>query len=256
MDRSLCIDLIHRTRSILNAIQTTTQNSRGKFTDRELGEVFCRTITGDIEKLDLLLNGFLNYIKSTSPVIRRDTVNILIDEAVKKNQIRLEERKIRVFKKFERELPETIVPDIQMMFILDSLIQYAAVSMPSGSGIEIVTRSSDHLPEPGEGHQFPGRRSKHVEVVVTFTDYQKLREQRAGAYGVSRPQKNEELDLLLRLVRATVERNQGTIEFEADETKAARSVVLKMLTERRKEVHYPLVDEDSSPFDRNPYVKG
>ena len=36
-----------------------------------------------------------------------------------------------MFKKFDMDLPETIVPDEQLRFILDSLLQYTIALMPS-----------------------------------------------------------------------------------------------------------------------------
>jgi len=252
MDRSLCMDLIHRTKSILESIQNLTERSRERFADREFGEDFCKTISGDIEKIELLLNGFRNYIKSTTPVIKKDTVNTLVEEVVKKHQIRLEERKIRILKKFEKELPETIVSDEQMIFILDSVLQYATSSLSPGGGIEILTRSFDHQVRTGEGQSFLRDKGKHVEISFAFTDYQNRSEQRAKAYdGLTLPQKERALDLLLRLVLAVVERNQGTMEFETDEEKAKRSLVLKLPAERRKSVHYQLIDEQFSAFDRS-----
>jgi len=251
MDRSLCMDLIHRTRILLDSIRSGVMDSRDKFADRDYGAGFCKTVTDDVEKIDLLLNGFLNYIKSTTPVIKKGTVNALIEETVKRHQALFEERKIRVFKKFERELPETIVPDEQMIFILDSVLQYAAATLSSGSGIEILTRSFDHLAEGVEAQPSLREKSKHLEVAFAFMDYQKRSEERVKAYGLSLPQREGLVDLLLRLVLAIVERNSGTMEFESDQAKAKRSLVLRLPVERRTAIHYELIDEQFSPFDRN-----
>jgi len=251
MDRSLCIDLIHRTKSVLEAIQSQAQDSREKFSDRESGDSYCRVVMEEIEKIELLLNGFLNYIKSTTPVVKRNTVNTLIEEALKKHQPQLDERKIRIFRKFEKGLPETIVPDEQMIFILDTVLQYATASLSSGSNLEISTRSSDHVSEDAEGQSVLRKAGKHLDISFSFTDYQRRSEQRVKAYGLSFPQREGLLDLLLRLVLAIVERNQGTMEFETDQAKTKRSLVLKLPAERRTAVHYALIDEQFSPSDRD-----
>ncbi|MGD0886888.1 MAG: hypothetical protein ABSA46_18760 [Thermodesulfovibrionales bacterium] len=247
------MDLIHRTKSILDSIQNLTERSREKFADRESGEDFCKSITDDIQKIELLLNGFLNYIKSTTPVIKKDTVNTLVEEVMKTHRIRLEERKIRIHNNLEKELPETIVSDEQMIFILDSVLQYATSSLSSGGAIEILTRSFDHQVQTGEGQSFLRERGKRVEIAFTFTDYQNRSEQPVKAYeGLSLPQKERALDLLLRLVLAVVERNQGTMQFETDGAKEKRSLVLKLPAERRRSVHYQLIDEQYPAFDRSP----
>ncbi|MGD1076289.1 MAG: hypothetical protein ABR903_09495 [Thermodesulfovibrionales bacterium] len=213
-------------------------------------------MSGDIEKIELLLNGFRNYIKSTTPVIKKDTVNTLVEKVVKTHQVRLQERKIRIHNKLEKELPETIVSDEQMLFILDSVLQYATSSLPSGGAIEIFTRSFDHQVPTGEGQSFLREKGKRVEIAFTLTDYQKSSEQRAKAYdGLSLPQKERTLDLLLRLVLTVVERNQGTMEFETDEAKAKRSLVLNLPADRRRSVHYQLIDEQYSAVDRSPLLQ-
>ena len=238
MDRSLCIDLIHRTRSILNAIQTTTQSSRGKFMDRELGEAFYTTVTGDIEKIDLLLNGFLNYIKSTSPVIRRDTVNILIDEAAKKNQIRLEERKIRVFKKFEKDLPETIVHEEQLKYILNTLIQYAIPSIPPNGSMGLLTKSLRSSLRAAVGQKASQEDGIYVEILIVFTGYRKPIEQFENILGIPALQKEEAMELELRLIRDIIRKNQGMMKFEVNERKPRTLISLKFPIERRKLVYY------------------
>ena len=83
MERSLFIELIHRTKGILDTIIKLTQLSRGKFGDREFGEFFYKAITKDIEKHNLLLNTFLKYIELTTPIPKRDTINKLYRRGVK-----------------------------------------------------------------------------------------------------------------------------------------------------------------------------
>jgi len=56
------IQIIHKT---LGSIRNYTQLSRGKFSDREFGEYFYRAVTEDVEKIDMVLNGLINYIKLT-----------------------------------------------------------------------------------------------------------------------------------------------------------------------------------------------
>ncbi len=236
-DRSLFIELVHRTKSLLDSIADHARLSREKFIEKEFGESFFKNVAGDIEKIDLLLNGFLNYIKSTTPVIKKDTVNTLLDEVLKKHHPRLEERKIRIVKKCEKELPETIVPDEQMTFILDSVLHYAMASISSGGNIEFLTKSFAPLKAIGENL------ARNVEIMVAFTGYQKRSEQLTKESGLPLPHSEPGLNLLLRLVYAIVQENQGTMEYEADERKEKRLIFLKFPVERRKAVQYQPVDE-------------
>jgi len=238
MEGSLLIELIHYTKNTLDSIKKFTELARGKFSDEEFGKFFYRMITKDIEKNDLVLNSFLNYIKATTPIRKRGTVNILIEEVLKKHQVRLEEEKTKIFRNFEKDLPETTVPDEQLRFILDSVLQYAMTSMPPNGCIEFLTKSFA-LQKEMEGDQaFSKKNGRYIEILVAFTYYKKPMEQFGKELETPVPQKEVEPDLMLRLVDDIVDRNQGTIKVEFDETKAKRFISLKFPIERRKVVHY------------------
>jgi nitrogen fixation/metabolism regulation signal transduction histidine kinase len=237
MDRSLLIGLVHRTKGILGSIEELARLSREKFIDREFADSFYKEVTADIAKIDLLMDGFMNFIKSTTPVLKKDTVNTLIDEALKKHQDRVGEKKIRILKRFEKELPETIVPDEQMTFILDSVLQYAVASVPPGGIIEFLTRSLASLKTMGED------RPRNIEIMVSFTRFQKPGERLTKELEAYPAQKEAGLDLLLQLVYVIVQENQGTMEHEAGERKERSSIVLKFPAERRRATRYQPVYE-------------
>jgi len=231
MERSLLIELIHHTKSTLDSIKKFTQLSRGKFSDKEFGEFFYQMITKDIEKNDLVLNSFLNYIKATTPIRKKGTVHNLIEEVLKKHQARLEEYKAKILRNFEKDLPETIVPDEQLGFILDAVLQYVMASIPPDGSIEFLTKSFVLQKETREDQAFFKKNGKYIEILVAFTYFKEPKEQPV-------PQKEVVPDLMLRLVGDIVERNQGMIKFELDETKAKRFISLKFPIERRNVVHY------------------
>ena len=237
MEWSLFIELIHHTKSTLDSIKKYTQLSRGKFSDKEFGEFFYRMITKEIEKNDLLVNSFLNYIKVTTPIRKKGTVNTLIEEVLKKNQVRLEENKTKIFRNLEKDLPETIVPDEQLRFILDSILQYAMASMRSDGNIEFLTKSSALQKESSEEAVFEKDR-KYIEILVAFTSYKKPMEKPMQELRTPTPKEEFVSEALLRLVDATVKMNQGVTRLEVDETKAQKSVFLKLPVERRKVVFY------------------
>jgi hypothetical protein len=231
MERSLLFELIHHTKSTLDSIKKFTQLSRGKFSDKEFGELFYQMITKDIEKNDLLLNSFLNYIKATTPIRKKGTVHNLIEEVLKKHQVRLEENKTKILKDLEKDLPETIVPDEQFRFILDSILQYAMASIPPDGSIEFLTKSFVLQKETREDQAFFKKNGKYIEILVVLPYYKEPKEQPV-------PQKEVVPDLILRLVHDMVERNEGMIKFELDETKAKKFISLKFPVERRSVFRY------------------
>ncbi|OGP86821.1 MAG: hypothetical protein A2156_13035 [Deltaproteobacteria bacterium RBG_16_48_10] len=238
MERPLFIELIHRTKSILGTIDKLAQLSRGKFSDREFGDFFYKAVTKDIEKHNLLLNTFSKYIESTTPILKRDTVNRLIEEVLKKHQVRLEEKKTKIFKKFEKDLPETMAPDEQLKFILDSLLQYAMALMPADGNIEVLTQS---VLVPGEAlkdQESFKKNGKYIEIIIAYTGYKTPMEQSGKGLGVPSPQEDVSSDLVYRLVDMIAKKNQGTIKYEVDERESKYKISLQLPVERRKAVFY------------------
>jgi hypothetical protein len=231
MEQSLFIELIHRTKGVFNTINKLTQLSREKFGDREFREFFYKTISNDIEENSLLLNTFVQYIESTTSIPKKDTIVKLFDEVLKRHQVRLEERRIKILKTFEGDLPETIVPDEQLKFIFDSLLQFVIVLMPSGGNVEFLAKSVA-LPGSYIDKKFSTSNGECIAIVLTFTNHKT-------------PRASEEVlsDLVYRLVEMIVQRNHGKMNFEVAEKGSKNTITLKVPIERRKVVHYRLTNE-------------
>lgn len=231
MEQSLFIELIHRTKGVFNTINKLTQLSREKFGDKEFREYFYKTINKDIEENNLLLNTFLQYIESTTPIPKKDTLVTLFEEVLKRHQVRLEERGIKILKTVEGDLPETIVPDEQLKFIFDSLLQCVIVLMPSGGNMEFLAKSVA-LPGSFMDKTFSTSHGKCLAIVLTFTH-------------PKTPRASEEVlsDLVYRLVEEIVQGNHGKMNVEVDEKGSKHTITLKVPIERRKGVHYRLAKE-------------
>jgi light-regulated signal transduction histidine kinase (bacteriophytochrome) len=232
---SFFIDLIHRIKNTLGTIRDYTKISRGKFSDKEFGEYFYRAVTEDVEKIDMVLDGLINYIKLNTPIRKTDTVHHLIEEVLKKHQAKLEEKGIKLFKRFEKDLPETIVPDEQLRYILSSVFQYALANISPNLNMGLITRSFVLEKEVGEGPPLFQKDGRYIEISVVFMGYKKTAEQGVGTTTL---QKEEPLDLILRFVKEVVQRNQGMMKIEGDEKKAKTFVSLRFPVERRKVVYY------------------
>jgi light-regulated signal transduction histidine kinase (bacteriophytochrome) len=232
---SFFIELIERIKNTLSSIKGYAQLSRGKFSDREFGDYFYRAVTGDVEKMDMVLNGLVNYVKLNTPIQKTDTVHHFIEEVLRKHQAKLDEKGIKLFKKFEKGLPETIVPDEQLRYILSSVLQYAIGSMPSNGSIGLSTRSLIVEKEVGQDLVLFQKDSRYIEISVVLVGYRKPTEQGMGAQTL---RKEEPLDLILRFVKEVVQRNQGMMRIEADEKKAKTFIFLRLPVERRKVVYY------------------
>ncbi len=229
------IDLVHVVKNTLDSIRNYTQLSRGRFSDKEFGEYFYRAVTEDIEKIDIVLNGLISYIKLNTPIPKADTVHHLIEEALKKHQGKLDEKGVKLFKRFEKDLPETIVPDEQLRYILTSILQYVLANLSPNLSMGLSTRTFVLEKEAGGTMDLPKKDSRYIEISVVFMGYKKPVEQGMRNLAL---QKEEPLDLILRFVKEVVQRNRGIMRVEMEEKKARTYILLRFPVERRKVVYY------------------
>jgi len=226
-------------RSALSFIQDVTELSRGKFIDKEFGNFFCRFVAKEIQISDLLLASLLRYIKTRTPVEKTNTIHTLIEQALLKYRAQLEEKNIKTADTFEENLPETIVPDEQLKYILNSVLLYAVVSTPPSGSIEFLTKSSGLQRRTVGGEAFFVKAGRYVEIRTVFSRVARPAGwSSAATEGNLSLQKNIGFDLLLRLTKEVVLRNQGVMEFEIDEENARTIVSLRFPVERRKIFSY------------------
>ena len=227
------IELIDQFKDTLKNLRNFTQIFQEKYGDKEFIAYLNRMITEDIKKIELVQNSLLNYIRINNPITKTNTVNTLIEEELKKYQVELEEKKIRVFKTLEKNLPETAVPDDQLRYILNCILQYVIALIPTHGNLGLFTKKFV-LQRESSG----GRESRFVEILLVYTGHDKPIEQFRSPLGIPAHQKERILDLALRLVDEIVQRNRGMMKFEEDEKKAKASISLKFPVERRKVFYY------------------
>ncbi|MEI9477712.1 MAG: sigma 54-interacting transcriptional regulator [Deltaproteobacteria bacterium] len=233
------IELVHRIRNPLVSIKTFTQLLREKFNDAEYRDYFYRIVTEDIEKIDSVLNGLLNYIKINTPISKTNTVHLILEEILRKRENQIKERRIKIFKKLEKELPETIVHDEQLRYVLDTLLQYALSSILPDGSIGFLTKSIDLPRAVMDAQTVTEREDRCLEILIVFTGYRTSAERFETVLGISPFQQDDSIELELRLVREIIEKNRGAMKLEVNETKTRTLISLRLPVERRKVVYYP-----------------
>jgi signal transduction histidine kinase len=229
------IELIQRIKNNIGSIKNYTQICRGKFSDREFGEYYYRAVTEDIEKIEMVLNSLMDYMRLHTPIRKMNTVHTIIEAVLKKYQVKLEEKGIKLLRRFEKDLPETVVPDEQLRYVLSSVLQYAIIVTPPNWNIALSTRSLLPEKETGEAEGFSKRDGKQIEISVIFAVRRRPDEPAPGAPPI---QKEETPDILLRFAKEVVLRNHGTMKVGADEKRTKNFISLRFPVERRKVVHY------------------
>ena len=227
------IELIDQFKDTLKGLKNVTRIFQEKFSDKEFGVYLNRIITEDIRRIELVQNSLLTYIRINNPIIKTNTVNTIIEEELKKYPAELEEKKIKLFKTLEKNLPETAVPDDQFRYILSCVLQYVMASIGVNANLGVFTK---HLaPQREVGGE---REDRSIEILMVYTGYKKHTEQLVSPSGISAHRKGKILDLALRLVDEIVQRNRGIMKFDEDENKGKTTISLRFPMERRKVVYY------------------
>jgi hypothetical protein len=228
---SFLVDLISTVRKSLGEVVNQTQIYEKEYSNNGLGECFFR-IRNDIAKIDLLFDTLLEYNKIVTPIRKTNTVHNLIEKVLKKYQPVLEKRETLIFRRFEKDLPEVIVPDEQLRYILDSVLQYILGLMPSGGGISFSTRSPV-IQEKENERQPLEQDTPWVEILMVFTQYGSSTEEEKILLGAQEHQANQNpLDLILQLAKKMVDKNRGLMKFELAEEMDKSSISLLLPAEK------------------------
>jgi hypothetical protein len=192
-------------------------------------------VTEDIEKIEMVLNSLIDYMRLHTPIRKMNTVHTLMEGVLKKYQGKLTEKGIKLLRRFEKDLPETVVPDEQLRYVLSAVLQYAIIVTPPHWNIALSTRTLLPAKETGEAEGFFKRDGKQIEISVLFAVRQRPD---APSSGTPPIQKEEAPDILLRFVREVVLRNHGTMKVGTDEKRTKRVISFRFPVERRKVVYY------------------
>jgi nitrogen-specific signal transduction histidine kinase len=196
-------------------------------------------VTGDIENIDSLLNSLLDFVKINNPIEKKNTIHHVLEDILKKYDHQIKDKQIRIFKKYEQSLPETVVHEEQLRYIFSSLIQYAISAIPINGSVGFLTKSLNSHKKSGSGKPSLKEDRGFIEIMIIFTGYKKQNEQFKNVLGIQAPQQEESIELELRLIKEIVQKNQGMMEFEVNEKKPRTLISLKFPMERRKVIHYP-----------------
>ncbi len=237
------MELVQRVKGSLAGMKTFAFLSRDKFSDQELGEDFYQIVSEDIEKTISLLNCFQDYLNFNTPMKKMNTVNNIIEEILRNLEDQIAEKKIKIVKKqFEKNLPETSLPDEQLRYVLNSIIQYMVHSTRPYGTIGFLTQQFDPTGLEGEEAALLQKDGKYIEVQIASMG-DKQRELLDLVPGMTADQREDGVDLILQLVKEIVLRNRGalTLKINSQQSMFFLSVILPM--ERRKVVHYLSTEE-------------
>lgn len=239
---SFLTDLIPSIKNQLGMIRNLTSLSADRLGDLEFRKSYQRNVTERIRQIDSVLNSLLNYIHINTPVVKENTLHIILEEVLEANEKQLQEKNIRVLKRCEKDLPETYIHDEQVKFILNALLQYVILStLPNGS-IGLLLRASDTQHGEGPSRNLIETNGGSIEILIGFTTPQKPTAFPGAVPPSTMAQKEEIIGLILKLVEEILGKNHGGLSLEVDEKRAKSFIVLKLPIERRKVVFYERIN--------------
>ena len=231
-------ELVHRIKNPLVSIKTFTQLLGEKFSDQEYRNSFYKIVTEDIEKIDFVLNGLMDYIKMNTPLNKTNTIHRILEEVLKRYEPIFEEKKIKIFKQFEENLPETMLHDEQLRYVFQSLLQYVLPSVPPHGSIGFLTKSivtpsrlKDRIRSEKEGES--------IEVLMIFSGFRRQMAAEETIFGIPSAQSEDSMELELRLIHEILKKNRGMMRIEVNEKKPRTLVSFILPVERRKVTYYP-----------------
>jgi hypothetical protein len=216
----------------------TSQLSADKFNDVEFRKYSQKSINEDIKKIDSVLNSLLNYIHINTPITKSNTISLVLEEVLEANEKQIQGKNIKIFKKCEKDLPETFIHDEQMRFIMNSILQYAILSTPSEGTIGFLIKSFDFQNGGLDKKISPERNGGYIEAAIGFMGTKEQTEPSKDIHVKSADAKEEAEKLILQLVKEILQRNRGSMTYEVDPKKPRTLITLRFPIERRKVVYY------------------
>jgi len=235
---SFLVELIHSIKNTLISIKNTSTLSADRCSDAEFRKIAQKSITEDIKQIDSVLNSLLNYIHINTPIIKSNTISLILEEALEANEKQIEGKKIKIFKKCEKDLPETFIHDEQVRFVLNSILQYAILSTPPGGTIGFLIKSFDFNNGGPDKQISPERNGGYIEAAIGFMGDKEALDPLKNVQESPAIQKEETTKLILQLVKEILQNNHGGMTYELDPKKARTLITLRFPIERRKVVYY------------------
>lgn len=235
---SFLVELIHSIKNTLISIKNISLLSIDKFNDGEFRKYAQKSVSEDIKKIDSVLNSLLNYIHINTPIIKSNTISLILEEVLEANEKQIKSKTIKVFKKCEKDLPETFIHDEQVRFILNSILQYAILSTPVNGSIGLLIKSFDFQTGASPQKPSPERNGGYIEMSIGFTNEKESPDPLKEVSGKPSVQKEEPLKLILQLVKEILQKNHGNMTYEFDPKKMRTLINLRFPIERRKVIYY------------------
>jgi hypothetical protein len=219
--------LLTDTEHQLTGMKAFAAFAKDKFRDPELGIRYQKAFLRRIDKTMALLSSYADYLSLSNPARKTNMINSLFEEALTKHTEQLEDQQIEIIKKqFAEDLPETTVPEAQLEYILDSLMQYITHSTSPHGNLGLLTRLVDDPKRTGEENDPLREGQQYVEILFVFSRHDKKSDHPSSSH------RRQGMELILLLVKEIVEKNQGQMQVKPSGKNPMTFISLKVPVER------------------------
>jgi nitrogen-specific signal transduction histidine kinase len=232
---SFLIELVRSIKNALASVYQATVLTMDSYDDAEIRKRSHAQVKEEIKKIDSVLNSLLNFINVNTPIIKTNTLYVILEEILEANDKQLRQKDIKIYKRYEKDLPDTYIHPEQVRFILHSALQYAILSTPPNEVIGFLTKSSNN--GAGAEKSLPEDKRGYIEVMIGFNGDGKPVDPSENLSETSQDQSKGMADLILKLAKDILERNHGMM-IETHGKRSETLLALRFPMERRKVVYY------------------
>jgi len=234
---SFLIELVHNIKNALGSIYHATVLTMDKYDDVEVRKHSHTQVKEDIKKIDSVLNSVLNFININTPIIKTNTMYVILEEILEANEKQIRQKNIKINQKYEKDLPDTFIHPEQVRFILHSVLQYAILSTPPNKSIGFLIKSTDVQHGTDAEKTLHENNRRYIEVMIGYNGGKKPVQPVENLSETPGDQKEGMADLILKLAKEILQRNHGMM-VEIHGKRPETIITLRFPIERRKVVYY------------------
>jgi signal transduction histidine kinase len=233
---SFLIELVHSIKNALASVYDATVLTMDRYDDVEIRKRSHTQVKEEIKKIDSVLNSLLNFITINTPIIKTNTLYVILEEILEANDKQLRQKDIQIYKRYEKDLPDTYIHPEQVRFILHSVLQYAILSTPPNGTIGFLMKLCDMHDGAVADKTLPEDHRRYIDVMIGFNGVGKPVDQSENLSETPRDQSKGMAELILKLAKDILERNHGMM---IETRKRSETIIaLRFPIERRKVVYY------------------
>lgn len=233
----------HDIKTPLGIIKSAAQIQVDETKDPEDKIKVAPSIIQGVNQIDSMIQDLLYYAKPEQPILRKVYLNNILEKKIQLWESQgLEDQKIRITRKFNRDIPQLLLDEDQIGEITFNMIRNAYEAMPDGGEIIISTDWDLHRDiNKSIGRENPVKLNRQAFVKIEFEDH---------GIGISKENQKEIFDpffttkekgtgLGLYSVYNRVEGIKGRIDVKSEEGKGTKFTILLPVSRNGEDTWIP-----------------